>query len=221
LETGANTLTALATTREGFSAHQSIVVTSAGPAPIEISASPYSGIAPLEVSFEVLAGSEGTIQKVDADFDGNGSVDLTIAGPAASFQHSYTARGVYPARFVVTDAQGSTTVQQFPIVAEDAAGIDRMLRSMWSGFTTALIQGNKAEAMAFLNARAREQYGPVFDPLLPGMGAIVGSFSQLQSVSLDSNVAEYAINRTIEGVNRIYFIYYLRDIDGVWRLDSM
>jgi hypothetical protein len=34
-------------------------------------------------------------------------------------------------------------------------------------------------------------------------------------------MAEYAANRTISGVNQISFIYFIKDPDGVWRLESM
>ena len=51
--------------------------------------------------------------------------------------------------------------------------------------------------------------------------AIVDSYSALQRVSITSNMGEYAVNRVIDGVDEVFFIYLLRDPDGVWRLDSM
>ena len=50
---------------------------------------------------------------------------------------------------------------------------------------------------------------------------IVASFSPLQPVSVTSEIGEYAINRTIAGADWIFFIYFLRDADGVWRIDDM
>jgi len=34
-------------------------------------------------------------------------------------------------------------------------------------------------------------------------------------------MAEYAVNRTISGVNQISFIYFTNGPDGIWRLESM
>ena len=76
-------------------------------------------------------------------------------------------------------------------------------------------------ARMHLDASAQQRYGPVFDVLLPTMSQIVGTFSDLQSVSLSDGLGEYAINRTINGENRIFFIYFGRNSDGVWRLGSM
>ncbi len=50
---------------------------------------------------------------------------------------------------------------------------------------------------------------------------IVASFSAPQLVSGSGDIGEYVVGRTIGGVNQIFFIYFMRDIDGVWRLDSM
>jgi hypothetical protein len=50
---------------------------------------------------------------------------------------------------------------------------------------------------------------------------VVASYSALQNVSVTSSTGEYAVNRVIDGVDQIFFIYFLRDPDGVWRLDSM
>jgi hypothetical protein len=61
----------------------------------------------------------------------------------------------------------------------------------------------------------------VFDALLPQMPEIIASYSSLQQVSISSDIGEYAVNRTINGENWIFLIYFLKDADGVWRLDAM
>ena len=87
---------------------------------------------------------------------------------------------------------------------------------------TALTAGDKARAMQYLDPRRSQQrYGPVFDVLLPSMPQIAATFSDPQSVSLSDGIGEYAINRTINGENRIFFIYFGLNGDGVWRLGSM
>ena len=86
---------------------------------------------------------------------------------------------------------------------------------------TALTAGDKARAMQYLDASAQQRYGAVFDVLLPSMPQIAATFSDPQSVSLSDGIGEYAINRTINGENRIFFIYFGLNGDGVWRLGSM
>jgi hypothetical protein len=61
----------------------------------------------------------------------------------------------------------------------------------------------------------------VFDVLLSDMPAIIASYSPMQLVSMSSGLAEYAINRTINGEDRIFLIYFLKGPDDVWRIDAM
>jgi len=53
------------------------------------------------------------------------------------------------------------------------------------------------------------------------MADIVGSFSALQRVPVPANIGEYAVNRTINGQNMVFLIYFLKGSDGVWRIDAM
>jgi hypothetical protein len=95
------------------------------------------------------------------------------------------------------------------------------LRAIWAGMNDALVAGDKERALGFFSASAQAKYGPVFDQLLPDMPAIIASYSPLQQASLSTELGEYAINRTLEGVDRIFFIYFVRDRNGIWHLEGM
>jgi hypothetical protein len=99
--------------------------------------------------------------------------------------------------------------------------MDAMFTTMWNGMNSALVAGDKEMALGYLTPSAQEKYGPVFEVLLPYMPEIVASYSSLQRVSLSSSVGEYAITRTIDGRNRVFLIYFIKEFDGVWRLAAM
>jgi hypothetical protein len=105
-------------------------------------------------------------------------------------------------------------------VLTDPVRLDRNLRAVWSGMTSALAAGNKAVAMQYLNGQAQLKYSPVFDALLPQMPTIVLAFSLPKTGAISDKFGEYAVNQIIDGVNRLHFIHYLLDADGVWRVDS-
>jgi hypothetical protein len=69
--------------------------------------------------------------------------------------------------------------------------------------------------------QARAKYGPVFEVLQADYAQIAASFSPMRAMSLSPAGSEYTLNRTLDGENHIFFIYFLRDLHGVWRLDSM
>ena len=122
---------------------------------------------------------------------------------------------------MVTDTTGASYNQTVTVIVQDPAQIDQSLRAIWRGFTAALASRDKTQALQFLNTQAQGRYGPVFDALLPQLPQIVASYSVPQTGLISDALGEYAINRTIGGVNRIFFIYFVKDVDGVWRIDSM
>ena len=221
LEPGPNTLTVTAKTQGGFSVQQTVSVTSTGPAPIEVSASPQSGLAPLKVSFKAGIAAGISVQRIEADFDGNGTIDFTTTNASAPIEFTYAQPGVYAARFVTTDSQGSATVQTMQIAAQDANALDVQLKALWQGFAGALANQNRASTMQFFTAGAAPKYGPVFDALLTELPRVVASFSPPLRAELASGYAEYAIVREIDGLKRVYLIQFVLGTDGIWRIDSM
>lgn len=52
------------------------------------------------------------------------------------------------------------------------------------------------------------------------MGAFIVSMLASVTVAL-AHMGEYAINRTLDGQDWIFLIYFLKDETGAWRLDAM
>lgn len=221
LQPDSNTITIAATTPDGLTVTHSLSVINSRLGSARVSAVPSEGVAPLKVIFSVEGTNEKTVHYINADFDGDGSVDRGEAAPNLNMEYGYTAPGTYIARFEIVDTQGNIDLTEVPVVVKDPAEIDMQLQSIWDGMNGALVAQNKLQALAYLNRSARLKYEPVFNALLPHFQSIVASYSALQNVSVTSLTGEYAINRVIDGVNQIFFIYFLRDPDGVWRLDSM
>jgi len=49
----------------------------------------------------------------------------------------------------------------------------------------------------------------------------VATFTTFQGVNIIESYAEYALNATVNGENRLFLIYFLKDADGVWRVEAM
>ncbi|MBL0037926.1 MAG: hypothetical protein IPP36_03970 [Nitrosomonadales bacterium] len=111
--------------------------------------------------------------------------------------------GTYIVNVMATDALESHS-QTVAITVWDPVQMDNLFNAVWTGMNNALIAGDKAKALTYLNANAQAKYGPVFDALLPSMPLIIASYSPLQRLQVYPNIGEYAVNRTIHGVNRIY-----------------
>lgn len=219
LEIGANPVVATVTTPSGRSVSATVNVTSTGPAPIAILAEPLRGPAPLTVAFSL--DNRAGFPVTGLQFAPGGPGTSAPTPPGALFAFTYPQPGIYRALVRVLDASGNAFDETIAVEVQDPAALDAMFRALWNGMNSALVAGDKARAMTFLSAGAKEKYGPVFDKLLPQMPAIVASYSALQRVSVSADIGEYAVNRTIDGVNRIFLIYFVRDANGVWLIDAM
>jgi len=43
----------------------------------------------------------------------------------------------------------------------------------------------------------------------------------ISRTELVESVFGYAVNRTADGVSRVFLVYFIKGPDGIWRLDSM
>lgn len=93
----------------------------------QLSATPLTGNAPLNASFDASGSSEptgacGTINSYTLDF-GDGSAPVTHDAAHPTFQHTYSNPGSYPARLTVGDSAGqtSTNLAQAVVTVTSAA----------------------------------------------------------------------------------------------------
>ncbi len=223
LEPGVNTLTITATTPDGATITKTITVTvTAGtPDPVRVTVSPQGGVAPLAAQFTITNGSGSAIRRIDADFDGDGTTDLTAADPTAPIAYTYTSPGAYQTSIQITDSQSTVHRKALIVVVNDAAQMDQLFTNIWNGMNNALKVGNVNGAAQYLNESAKRKYQPVFEALKAKFPQIIASYSPLRRVSISSDIGEYSIVRNFNGQNRLYLIYFLRDADGVWRMDGM
>lgn len=223
LEPGPNTLIATATSFDGATATDTlnISVSQADPDLFEITIDPAMGTAPLPVRFTISNFSGEPITRIEFDADGNSSTDSIVTDLSEPVEITYTNPGIYPARVKIIYGQNQSYEQTLAIVIQDAAQMDMLFTNLWNGMNEALVDGNVNTALTYLNEGAKRKYQPVFDALKPQFPEIIASYSPLRRVSISENIGEYAINRTYLGQNRVYLIYFLKDADGVWRMDEM
>ncbi len=218
---GINTITVKASTLDGQQVTETLTVTSSGPSPFRVTVSPQSGVAPLKTSFTVTNLMSSAIQSIAVDFNGDGAIDFSTTDRTTPVEFTYVTPGVYQPTIFVTDSQGATSNKTLTVVVLDAEQMDAFFKSIWDALNSDLVAGDLLDANRYLNLSAQTKYLRVFQTLLPHMGGIVASYSPLQRVSISEDIGEYAVNRTYQGQNRLYLIYFLKGADGVWRVDAM
>jgi hypothetical protein len=223
LASGSNTLTAVATTLDGATAADTlnVSVNQTETDPFEVTITPAMGIAPLPVRFSISNFTGQAITRVELDMDGNGSADRIVTDLSAPIDVTYANPGVYQARAKVIYGQNQSYEQTLAVVVQDAVQMDALFTNLWNGMNDALVRGDVNGAAQYLNESAKRKYQPVFEALKLQFPQIIASYSLLRRVSISEDIGEYAIVRNFNGQNRVYLIYFLRDADGVWRMDGM
>ena len=218
---GQNTITAVATSLGTSSTQAQVTVTSQGQAPVvTLRASPNGGIAPMHAFFSYEFSGLYAISTIKVDFTGDGNFDFTFTDPNWPLDWIYPT-GTYVVRLRVTDTHGTSYDTDTVIVVEDPVGVDAMFKNMWSEMNTALVNGDIATALLFIDSAAQQKYKPVWRALQPHMAEIVASYSPVRALSISEGIGEYGLNRTINGEKRLFLIYFLKGADGVWRLNAM
>ena len=213
---GSNTITATITTPTGTTATQAETVTSDGVAPaIKISVDNAEGIAPFTANFSI-SGSGNPSGSLSVS---GGTVTATSSGNTTSV--TFPSPGTYTVTISATDSLGNAVTQSYIIVAQDVAQMDAKFKALWNGMNNALIAGDKATALSNLSAPAQAKYGPVFDALMPTYAQVIASWSSPIKSNITSEIGEYGVTSTENGVNQLFLIYFLKGADGVWRLDAM
>jgi len=220
LEPGSNAIEVVLTTLSGQSVSQTLAITSTGDAPFQVVVDPGEGIAPLQTSLR-YSERAGSVVSFRVDNLEGGALDTSQFGPGLLGVLTFASPGIYQPQVTIVHGSGLAYTQTLAVVVRDSAAVDRGFLSMLSDFTTALKHGNKALALQHLSGPLRDRMGPVFEALSSRMPAIIDTFKGFGAVSIDEDIASYAVKRQSGGKTSIFLFDFLRDFDGVWRIDSM
>ena len=73
---------------------------------------------------------------------------------------------------------------------------------------------------------AQDKYGAIFNELMPVLSDVAAKLGAypIELVNVDDNIAQYSIasDEIIDGQPRTatYFIYFIKDMDGLWKIDK-
>lgn len=216
LELGSTAITATLVDSTGHSATDAVTVQVPDQQedPLRLLATPPSGVGPLAVQLEASGASTGTAVRFDLDFEGNGLVDLATS-TFDTVSHTYQDDGLFFPTLTATDDQGnrvtaSTIVNVFPFPD---------LVAKWAAMKDALRSGDVGGALQFIATQSRERYQGIFSALASEVQQVDAILTDIKLVAVRRNSAEYSMLRADgDGVTRSYYVLFIRDSDGFWRL---
>ena len=222
LSAGENEITVTVTEPDGTTDSTSITVTvdvDYTSEWIDLTLSPESGIAPLEVNLSADLHLAGQVQSSRIEYDGPGSIVATFISDT-EYNLLFETPGVYTVTYIVTDDSGVEHEQTRLVNVIDREYLNGLLKEKWYGMTQALQNGNIAAALKFFATDAQQTYSEQFNILAPVLNDIAAEFNTAELVLRDviANTARYYLLITRQGVDRAFTVYFIKDEDGSWKI---
>jgi hypothetical protein len=221
LQPGENLIEIVAARPNGARVIRQLHVTSAGARAFSVTASPGSGVAPLNVMFEISQFEPGEIRRTTIDLDGNGTADIARDNDDRFISGSYPVAGIYEARVVIETATGEIINSTVPITVLDRATVDVEVQRVWSALRAAFLAGDAEAALALFEPDAAQRYRPAFTAPGTNLAALAPDLGPIFPAKVYGSIAEYVITRSTAGVKEGFIISFMRTKDGAWRLSTL
>lgn len=217
LTVGSNIITATVTDSLGNTDTKTITInTNDTSQPVQLSANISSGIAPMQVCFSAST-STFTPASYQMDFEGDGVIDYT-GTTFEDIRYTYTAEGVSYPTITVIDSLGNVYADRLAITVLNMTSTDTLLKEKWNGMNAKLINQDAEGALAFIVSNSHEMYRYNFDLMRDILPAIIQSMSEINLDELRDGLAKYSMNAIQDGVEYSFYVEFVKDIDGLWKI---
>ncbi len=212
-------LTAVAATQSGETASHTVnvTVTAAGEDTVALRAHPQTGGVPLTMSFSLLGGPIPA--RIELDFNGDGRVDFD--GPTLDGQtFTYSSSGLYFPRVRVVDTQGAVFTASTVVQVLDQANLEALLQPKWTALRDALSRSDVTAAVSLFASASRDAYQDQLTALA-GVGTlsqVAADLGPITPVRIHDKAAEYELRAVQRGTQYSFYVLFVIDTDGVWRL---
>jgi len=227
-----NTITAIAISADDYMAKDNVTVsadTTGGS--ITLSSNLESGIVseitPLDFTLKLARTYDNGTYSFS--YDGPGAVE-NLGDNSTSLQ--FMRRITDPGLYYIT-AEDNETVDNvtkvlhsdtIAIMAETRDALDTKLRGKWGGMQSDIVNQNYSKAIKIISEASKELYRDMYSELAAELPGVVTSMSPPELVFTRGGYAKYRSTRTqnINGksVTITYYIYFVQDSDGLWRIES-
>jgi hypothetical protein len=100
----------------------------------------------------------------------------------------------------------------------DGTILDTLLKAKWNGMKTALNEQNVTGALNKIPNISKDMFEFNFNLLIDRLPQIVADFHNITLVRVGNGFAEYEMWAEQGGDTTSFVIYFVRDTDGIWRV---
>jgi hypothetical protein len=182
---------------------------------ITLNALPASGLS----SFETRLKIDGTfsIQNSTVTDSDHGAIAYIETG-IEEYKVQVSGEGFFYFTAQVTDAENITYTDTVAVLSQDRNQFDAFLKAKWEGMKTGLRDKDVNAAVHHIAGNKKAMYEYNFNLLIDHLPAIEAEFHGLTLVSMRDGIAEFALDSEQEGQRYSFYLLFVKDTDGIWRI---
>lgn len=227
LSAGDSTITVIATDQNSVQHQASVTVTSVIQSnSVDLYAAPSAGImtlkqngqTTLDVALSASTSISNPVKSYMWDFNGSGGNQLTCYSHT-DVTASYQQTGLYLATVTVTDTAGNTYKDTAIVNVVDAGVMSSMFSAIWNNTKTALANNDMPGALTNFADTAKNIYQYNYQLLSGHLPELAQDMANIVLLKMGENVAQCEMRITEGGSEKAYYVEFVKDNDGVWRLN--
>ncbi len=217
LTEGTNTITVSGTDTEGSKSSASVTVNAVTTGQyISVSANPEAGISPLEVTLKI--DGSFSIKQSTLLYEGPPGIEV-LSNAADEYRVRLNTEGVY--YFVVRSSgtDGNTYEDSVAVTVLNKTQMDSLLKAKWAGMKGQLQLGDTEGALSYMAGSSKNTYKYNFDLMKDYLPAILQDMGNITMKTIEGRRAEYEMITTQDEVIKSFYIEFIVDSDGIWRIN--
>jgi hypothetical protein len=218
VQQGANTITATALDTAGNTVSTSITINAIIPENyIKITADTESGVSPLETTLRIQ-GSFSFAQDPTLTYTGPAGMEVIESPTPTEYRVRMTATGLYTYIVEAKDQQNNSYSDTVTVMVLNKAELDAMLQAKWGGMMGALASNDVNKAVSYFDDTTRDAYQGIFTALSSYLPQIAQELSDIQFIQMIGASAEYDIRTIRGGTEYSFYLLFVRDQNGLWKI---
>jgi hypothetical protein len=182
---------------------------------ITLRANPESGLSPLETSLTI----DGTFSIPDSTITSSDpSAVEYLESNSDNYKIVVTGNGFYYLTATAQNPEGGTCSNTIAVLAQERQEFDAKLRAKWEGMKNGLRFGNIETAVGFIEKSKKEIYDYNFNLLKDHLSEIEAGMQDLTLVKAQDGIAEYVMKGEQGGRQYSFYVLFVKDSDGIWRI---
>ncbi|MBN2108634.1 MAG: hypothetical protein JW832_14505 [Deltaproteobacteria bacterium] len=187
-----------------------------------------SGLIPLDITLKLTKSTDNSTYSLSYVPDNDSVENLGDNETSLQFKRRITKPGLYYITVDDTETKDNGTVinhaDTISVMVERLQDFDAKLQGKWVGMKSGFGGQNIPSSLKYISALSNDKYREIFTAIADQLPVIAADMQNIELIIVNDNIAKYRIRRedTINGQTLpiTYYIYFIKDMNGLWKIDK-